>query len=114
MGSAGGDGVCRGPGLCTRFAKRTSRRINAMAFQTGVIRRGARLLPMKASQARGLLPTLRSWWTAEAKSLPPVVRSLLVSAGLLTLYLIWESAFGHLGYVAEHAFTSPEIRARWT
>jgi len=29
--------------------------------------------------------------------------------GLLTLYLIWESAFSQLGYVAQHALTSPEM-----
>ena len=28
--------------------------------------------------------------------------------GLLALYLIWESAFGQLGYAAAH-FTSPEM-----
>lgn len=58
---------------------------------------------------RALGAYLRSWRAGEAKSLPPVVLGFLVSAGLLTLYLIWESAFGHLGYAAEHAFTSPEM-----
>jgi len=64
---------------------------------------------VRALRARGPFPNLRSWRAAEAKSLHPVGRGFLVSAGLLTLYLIWESAFGHLGYVAEHAFTSPEM-----
>jgi hypothetical protein len=64
---------------------------------------------MRVFRARGLLPSLRSWWTADAQSLHPVVHGLLVSTALLTLYLIWESAFGHLGYAADHAFTSPEM-----
>ena len=60
-------------------------------------------------QATGRILIARLSQAAEAKSLYPLVLGGVVSAGLTTLYLLWESAFGHLHYAAGHAFTDPEM-----
>jgi len=60
-------------------------------------------------QATGRILIARLSQAAEAKSIYPLVLGCVVSAGLTTLYLLWESAFGHLHYAANHAFTDPEM-----
>jgi hypothetical protein len=47
--------------------------------------------------------------TLRAPAIHPVVLGCAVSAGLLALYVGWESAFGHLGYAAEHSLLAPEM-----
>lgn len=64
---------------------------------------------MSDSQATGRILGARLSRAAEAKSIYPVALGSAVAAGLTTLYLVWESAFGHLHYGAEHAFTDPEM-----
>jgi hypothetical protein len=44
-----------------------------------------------------------------ARPIQPVVLGCAVSAGLLALCFVWEAAFGHLGYLAEHSLFGPEM-----
>jgi len=39
----------------------------------------------------------------------PLVLGGAVCVGLCVLYAAWESAFGHLGYIAAHSWASPEM-----
>jgi hypothetical protein len=39
----------------------------------------------------------------------PLALGVGVTVGLLALYTAWESAFGHLGYVAEYSILSREM-----
>ena len=64
---------------------------------------------VSAYQATGRILIARLSQAAKAKSIYPLVLGCVVSAGLTTLYLLWESAFGHLHYYANHAFTDPEM-----
>ena len=64
---------------------------------------------MSGYQATGRTLIARLSQAAEAKSAYPLVLGCVVSAGLTTLYLLWESAFGHLHYAPNHAFTDPEM-----
>ena len=64
---------------------------------------------MSSYQVTGRMRIARLSRAAEAKSIYPVALGCFVSAGLTTLYLLWESAFGHLRYDAEHLFTDPEM-----
>ena len=66
---------------------------------------------MSGYQATGRILSARLSRAAEAKLIYPVALGCAVSAGLTTLYLLWESAFGHLRYATEHAFTDPEMIA---
>jgi hypothetical protein len=64
---------------------------------------------MSGYQGTGRFLIERLSQAAEAKSIYPVALGCVVSAGLTALYLIWQSAFGHLRFAAEHPFTDPEM-----